>query len=174
MVVKTERLLLVPFSREMAEAALRNRTELQPLFRAHVPDDWPGPDFEEILPLVVQWLKEDPLLCDWMRVAVHTADRTAIGVLGGGARPDAEGVVEIGYNIVPAYRRQGYGYEAVSAFVDWAFTQSELKRITSNCPDDNRGSMRILQKVGMRQWSYEGSLLHWEITKEQYLASRGN
>ncbi len=165
--LRTERLTLVPFSVELAEAALRSRADVESLLEARVPEEWPGPGFEEILPLVAQWLRDDPLLRDWIRIIVHTADKTAIGGIGTGGRPDADGTVEIGYNIIPSYQRRGYGYEAVSAYVDWAFTQPGLRRIIANCASDNTASMRILQKAGMRQWSYEGSLLHWELTKQQ-------
>jgi RimJ/RimL family protein N-acetyltransferase len=37
--------------------------------------------------------------------------------------------------------------------------------ITAQCLDDNIGSIRVLEKVGMRRLAPEGKRLKWELRK---------
>ncbi len=79
-----------------------------------------------------------------------------IGFHGG---PDEAGMVEIGYNIIPAYERQGYATEMASSVIEWAFHTPGIQVITAECLDDNIGSIRVLDKVGMRRLAPEGNRL---------------
>ncbi|MDZ7960799.1 MAG: GNAT family N-acetyltransferase [Aulosira sp. DedQUE10] len=88
-------------------------------------------------------------------------------------KPDAQGTVELGYEVVPKYRHQGYTFEAVQALVDFAFTQPELKRIIAHAPQDILASCRILEKLGMEHLETFDSpdyptapLLKWQMTLE--------
>jgi RimJ/RimL family protein N-acetyltransferase len=58
---------------------------------------------------------------------------------------------EIGYIFDPAYGGHGYATEAVTAMVAHAFDQLGVRRITAGCFAGNLGSVRILEKVGMRR-----------------------
>jgi RimJ/RimL family protein N-acetyltransferase len=42
-----------------------------------------------------------------------------------------EGVVEVGYSIMPAYWGQGFASEAVAHFVEWAFAHSDVNVVTA-------------------------------------------
>lgn len=162
--LQTERLTLVPLSREIAECALRDRERLAALLGARVPDDWPGPDFAGFLPVLLRALREDPHCGEWLGVIVHTASRVVVGDMGFHGPPDDEGIVEIGYSILPDHRRQGYAFEMARALIDWALAQPEVKSVTATgVAADNRGSIRVLEKVGMRCTECEGDLLMWEL-----------
>ena len=93
---------------------------------------------------------------------VHREERTLIGDLGFKGRPNDEGTVEIGYSVLPAYRRRGFAWEAVRALVDWGLAQQEVRRIVAECRVDNGPSIRVLEKAGLRLAQTEGSLLRWE------------
>lgn len=54
------------------------------------------------------------------------------------------------YALSPAYQRQGYTTEAIKALIDYAFTQLSLKRIVATTTYENRASMGVMLKVGMR------------------------
>lgn len=56
---------------------------------------------------------------------------------------------ELGFGIAPRFWKQGYGTEATAAILDAAFSQLRLHRLSGQCSADNKGSMRIMQKVGM-------------------------
>ena len=93
---------------------------------------------------------------------VHREERTLVGDLGFKGRPDDEGTVEIGYSVLPAYRRQGFAWEAVRALVKWGLAQQEVRRIVAECSADNGPSIRVLEKAGLRLAQAEGGLLRWE------------
>jgi RimJ/RimL family protein N-acetyltransferase len=57
---------------------------------------------------------------------------------------------DIGYEFSPNYWGQGYATESVQAMVNFGFTQLGLHRIWSWCIADNRGSARVLEKLGMQ------------------------
>jgi [ribosomal protein S5]-alanine N-acetyltransferase len=58
--------------------------------------------------------------------------------------------VDIGFAFLPAYRSQGYAFEAASAVLDYGRTQFGLKRIVAITNPENAGSIRVLEKIGMR------------------------
>lgn len=66
---------------------------------------------------------------------INVDDATLIGDLGFGGKPDEQGTVELGYELLSAYRNQGYAFEAVQALVNFAFIQPELKKIIAHSPD---------------------------------------
>ena len=75
---------------------------------------------------------------------------------------------ELGYALHRAYWGQGYATEAAQAMLAFGFHHLHLHRIVGTCHPDNRGSIRVLEKVGM---SYEGCLReqkwckgHWRNT----------
>jgi [ribosomal protein S5]-alanine N-acetyltransferase len=49
--------------------------------------------------------------------------------------------------------------------IAWAFRMPDIEVITAQCLDDNLGSIRILEKVGMRRLAAEGHMLKWELQK---------
>jgi [ribosomal protein S5]-alanine N-acetyltransferase len=61
----------------------------------------------------------------------------------------AERQGELGFGIAPRFWKQGYGTETTAAILEAAFAQLKLHRLSGQCSAENKGSMRIMQKVGM-------------------------
>ncbi len=57
---------------------------------------------------------------------------------------------DLGYRFRPQFWRQGYGYEAAQAWLDYGFQALRLPRICAYADVANAGSRRILEKVGLR------------------------
>jgi RimJ/RimL family protein N-acetyltransferase len=76
-------------------------------------------------------------------------DQVPIGICGLIKR-DALEDVDIGFAFLPAYRMGGYGFESALAVRDYAFKVIGLKRIAAITNPDNRGSMKLLEKIGLR------------------------
>lgn len=159
--ITTPRLVLRAFTLEMARAAQRDRDELARLVGARIPDDWPQGDFAEIIPILVGVLERYPAAVERTRLIIERAAQTIVGDIG--LIQKADDVWEIGYALLPAYRRQGYTFEAASALVDWARQQPGEHRITAECAEDNLGSVRILEKLGMQRVGQEGTLIRWKL-----------
>jgi ribosomal-protein-alanine N-acetyltransferase len=136
------------------------------LLAVRVPDDWPASDLRDFLPFYAQLLADDPSQLGWgIWLVIDVGEQTLIGDAGFKGGPGAEGTVEIGYGVLPAFRRCGYAFEAVQALVHWAFAQPNVRRVVAECLDDNIASIRILQKLGMQPRGHEGDLLRWELSK---------
>jgi RimJ/RimL family protein N-acetyltransferase len=58
--------------------------------------------------------------------------------------------VDIGFAFLPEHRAKGYAFEAASAVVSHAYRDFGLTRLAGVTKPDNVGSMRVLEKLGMR------------------------
>lgn len=164
--LETQRLKLLPFTLELKKVTLAERARLPEMLGVAVPDTWPGADLLEALPLFIETTEKDPSGLVWDGIIIHKADQVAIGGMGfHGRPPDEAGRVEIGYNIIPAYEGQGYVTEMARRVIDWAFQIPGIEAITAECLDDNFGSIRVLEKVGMRRVAAERDKLKWELQK---------
>jgi [ribosomal protein S5]-alanine N-acetyltransferase len=58
--------------------------------------------------------------------------------------------VDIGYALLPRFWSQGYAYEAASAVMDYGCNVLNIPRIVGITAPDNQGSIRVLEKLGLR------------------------
>ncbi|WP_374720630.1 GNAT family N-acetyltransferase [Peribacillus tepidiphilus] len=163
--LETERLHLIPFSLEYVIAAMRGREELEALLLHNVSKQWPNTDFAQILPMLADELEKEPSKAIWNGLMIQKDEKTVIGDMGCKGGPDRNGVVDIGYGVVPEYRGQGYASEMAKALVVWLLSRKDVTKITANCFEDNIGSIRVLEKVGFTRLSESNGLLYWEFEK---------
>ena len=163
--LETQRLKLLPFTLELKKITLSKRARLPEMLGVAMPDAWPGAEMLEALPFFIEAMEKDPTGIVWDGIIIHKAEEIAIGGIGFHGPPDEAGRVEIGYNIIPAYEWQGYATEMARRVIDWAFQTPSIGVITAECRDDNVGSIRVLEKVGMRRLPAEGHTLRWELQK---------
>lgn len=163
----TARLTLMPYTPQLIRSAIAGRAELERLLAVTVPRDWPSPDYAWFLPFIVQRLSRDPSRGVWDRLIIHTRDRVLIGHVGLKGGPDAQGSVDLGYSLVPAYRGQGFATEAGTALIDWAFLQPGVTMVKATCHRENRPSIRVLERLGFRRKGELGSDLLWELERDR-------
>ncbi len=84
-----------------------------------------------------------------------------------GIRMESPGALaaDVGYELAPQHWGCGYATEAACAIVQFGFTELGLHRIQSRCIADNVGSVRVLEKLGMR---LEGRLRENEYFKQRW------
>ncbi|MET8507291.1 GNAT family N-acetyltransferase [Streptomyces sp. NPDC004787] len=80
------------------------------------------------------------------------ADGTTIGGIGFHGPPDADGVVTVGYGLVPGARGQGYASEALRALIARA-REAGATAVRGDADLDNVASHRVMEAAGM---AYEG------------------
>ncbi|MFG2112367.1 GNAT family N-acetyltransferase [Streptomyces sp. NPDC048718] len=80
------------------------------------------------------------------------ADGLAIGGIGFHGPPDADGVVTIGYGLVPAVRGRGYASESLRALIARA-RAAGATAVRGDADLDNLASQRVMEAAGM---TYEG------------------
>jgi ribosomal-protein-alanine N-acetyltransferase len=71
-----------------------------------------------------------------------------IGNAGFLGRPDGGGSVEIGYSLLPAFQRRGFGTELVAGLVAWAFGHVQVQRVMAETYPELIASVRVLEKNG--------------------------
>jgi [ribosomal protein S5]-alanine N-acetyltransferase len=82
---------------------------------------------------------------------IHKADTNLIGFCGLlDWEIDGQPEIEIGYRLDPAYWRQGLGTEAAIAVRDYGLNQLKLKRLIAVIQPENKASIRVAEKLGMR------------------------
>ncbi len=168
----TKRLHLIPFKQNLVQAAIKGDAELAKVLGIKIlPNSLDREEFKfrESLPGLSDILDKYPLQGEWGwgSLVIHQADNTLIGHVMLKIIPDATGSptgsLELGYFIIPSYRRQGYGTEATKAMMDWAFTQPEVETMTAGCDADNIASQRLLEKIGMKHTATRGNILVWKL-----------
>ncbi len=79
-----------------------------------------------------------------------------IGAIGFHAKPDFRGRLEVGYEIFPEFRRQGFALEAVTALFDWAKLEPGVTTFVASVSPNNTASLELIAKLGFvqigRQW----------------------
>ncbi|MCI0584686.1 MAG: GNAT family N-acetyltransferase [Chloroflexi bacterium] len=154
-----DELELRPLTAPAAATLGRDRAAAAALLGASLPPDWPGPDLAEILPLLAAAGPSTAGFGAW--IIVERATATVVGDAGFIGPPDAAGVVEIGYSVLPDRRRRGYATAAVSALLGWATAQARVRGVVARCDPDNTASIRVLEATGFRRTGKAEGQLTW-------------
>jgi RimJ/RimL family protein N-acetyltransferase len=94
------------------------------------------------------------------RLVVERSTGEVIGTAGFFG-PPRDGLVEIGYGIVPSRRRRGYAAEAVHALLGLAAAQPGVSEVVAHAEADNVASIRVLEKSGLTYQGREGMLVRY-------------
>jgi ribosomal-protein-alanine N-acetyltransferase len=100
-----------------------------------------------------QQLRGDPALQPWLlrAMVLRRPAPAVIGHIGFHDAPDARGALEVGYAVLPAYRRRGYAEEAVRSLFDWARREHGVRRFIASVSPGNAASRGLVGKLGFRQ-----------------------
>lgn len=175
--LQTERLELVCATPAMLHADLgKNYDELGEQLDAVVTGEWP-PELLDEGPIryTLEKLNHDPEHAGWwMWYIILAGDddsrRTLIGTVGYKGPPDENGMIEVGYGILPEFLCKGYATEATKALIERAFAIDEVTRAIAETLPELAPSIRVMEKCGM-QFVGEGSedgVIRYEVTREAW------
>lgn len=118
-----------------------------------VPDDLPD-QLDNFLQFRIADLEIDPEAQPWLGRAIVLREPGGasqfVGTAGFHAPPDADGRVEVGYRVEPAFRRQGVAGEVVRSLFDWAARQ-QVRRFRASVAPDNVASLAVVARLGFRE-----------------------
>lgn len=102
---------------------------------------------------------------------VHRESCSVIGNVGFREPPNEQGMVEVGYGIVPGFQGQGYATEATEAVVRFAFESGRARLVRAHTLLTSIASMRVLAKCGFERIgevedAEDGRVWRWERSKE--------
>jgi len=158
--LQTDRLELRPLPPAVAAALPGDRSGAEVLLGATLPADWPQDDLLDVLPL--QARSEGRAADCGIWVLIEQATQTVVGDAGFKG-PPADGVVEIGYSVIPDRRRRGYASEAAGALVDWARSQDDVETVIAACDRENVASIRTLERLGFARSGMDGHEIRWRL-----------
>jgi hypothetical protein len=135
----TQRLTLVPVTRSMADAILRQQT---------LGLIWPS-DYTT-LNVPAQPLIDSLIKCAGMHLLVEKDAGEVIGHTRFEADGQQPEVIWLSYAVADSHRCRGYATEGVGAQVKWLREQPQVQVIKGEVidPTNNRGSVRVLEKLG--------------------------
>lgn len=108
-------------------------------------------------------LRSSPDDGSWITRVIYDPERgVAVGRAGYHGPPDSVGMVEVGYSVDPAYRRQGYARAALSALLDRASREASVRVVRASIRPDNTASRALVAQFGFaavgEQWDDEDGL----------------
>lgn len=106
---------------------------------------------------------ESPQDLPWVTGVLWDEDaQTCVGKAGFHAAPDAEGLVEVGYAVDPAYRRRGYARAALETMLARAAADPTVRTVRASVAPDNVPSLALISAYGFvrvgEQWDEEDGL----------------
>ena len=166
--ITTPRLRLIPATRAMIAAELAGPEALAQALGAEVPPDWP-PEYHdtEVLRFWDEQLTRPGAAGWWIYYAVATESGTSPMVVGsvGYKGPPADGVVEIGYSVIPSWRRRGLATEASRALIEAAWEQG-AQEVIAHTLAHLEPSIGVLRKLGFEPAeSSEGGELEFRLRR---------
>lgn len=167
--IQTKNLILLPTELRHFQAMSDDDKTLGSLIDATVPPSYPVE--RDALPWFCSLLENDPSLVGWLHFMIVLSEkRTLIGDVGFKGKPGPDGLIEIGYSIVPEFRGHGYATEACKALVGYAFSKAEVNRIRAHTRKNNPGSIKVVEKMGFHVIDSvddpeEGPMWRWILEK---------
>ena len=159
--VSSDRLDLVPMSLELMEALQRgDRESAEQLAGYRIPAEWPEGMLSVLRFRIAIALAQPETVPLLLRAMVLRADpKVVVGRIGFHGPADDTGMLEIGYEVFPPYRRRGYAREAVVAMFRWAQRDPAVLRFRATVSPENEPSRNLIAGLGFTevgtQWDEE-------------------
>jgi RimJ/RimL family protein N-acetyltransferase len=153
----TSRLRLIPATEAHLHASLQGNAALAAAVGRVVPASWPPEHFDAgAVQFTLDWLKRYPRDAKWGFYYIELpgpdgGPGTLVGAGGFKGAPDADGIAEIGYSVMPDFQRRGYALEAVMGWVALAFQQPKVQMLCAHTLASGQASIGVLKKAGFRQ-----------------------
>ena len=169
--IESERLRLIPFTKDHFEAILANENEkLTSLLKVQPIETWT--EFGEAqkaihsLYSIYESLEGDRRWGSYF--IVYEKDNCLVGTCGFKGKPNEERCVEIGYEINSTYQGKGFATETIKALVHFAFSQ-QVNIILAHTLSEDEPSTNVLRKCNFKYVREindpeDGLIWEWSLT----------
>ena len=170
--IETERLKLIPCTRELLEILAVGENNLAEHLSVGLAENWLI--FPESVAYSIKMIDDDSRALVWgMHLIIHTRDNKLIGCGGYKGGPDDAGMVEFGYSVAPSYEGKGYATEAAKALLDKAFADPEVQMVDAHTLAEWNASTSILRKCGLTKIAEkhdpeDGDIWQWRLLRRNH------
>ena len=133
---------------------------------------------EDVSPSYFAQLRDSNGVDPWFHgfAVIDRESDMVVGNAGFKGPPDAKGIVEIAYGIVPAFEGKGYATEAAGALISFAFSDPRVCIIRAHTLPTSNASMHVLTKNGFANIGEvvdpeDGLVWRWERTRPEQSAA---
>lgn len=154
LVVRTARLELIAATLDLIEAELAGPAALGVLLGVPVPSSWPPGEYDRdaLEFFTARLVAGGPAALGWYNWYALTigcdGQREALVAGAGYLGPPADGVVEIGYSVVPEARGRGLATEIVQALAVRALSVDGVRKVIAHTLESNTTSQGVLRRAG--------------------------
>lgn len=150
--IRTPRLVLVAAAAGLLRAELAGPEALAAALGARVPPDWPPELYDreanEYSLAAAEAAGGLPRWGAWYVVAPGGEPGGLVGMCGFHGPPTPEGVVEVGYALLPAARGRGHATEAVRGLLAYAWADPGVRRVIAETLPHLAASIRVMERAG--------------------------
>lgn len=163
--IRTARLNIIQTTPDILEKILEGDDALGRYLDIRIPHPWSEFGHAPFLYIQKQLQQVPGSESWWSWLPVLTEDNTLAGNCGFKGAPK-EGVVEIGYEVAPVYRRRGLATEIAQALITHTFTHEEVSSVIAHTLPEENHSVRVLKKCGFHfdgivQDPEDGTVWRW-------------
>jgi ribosomal-protein-alanine N-acetyltransferase len=154
LLARTARLELIAATLDLVAAELDGPEALGAVLGVPVPPSWPPGEYDRDAlefftarlvaggPAALGWY-------NWYAVTIGPDGRRAALVAGAGYMgPPADGIVELGYSVVPEARSRGFATEIVQALALRALSVDGVRKVIAHTLESNTTSQGVLKRAG--------------------------
>ena len=123
---------------DLAAASALSAVDLPPFF---LEEGW-------LWRLRLDQVEADPRAQDWVVRAVVAEPEGVVGHAGFHGPPDGDGMVEVGYTVLPHLRGRGYATAALAALVAEAAAAPDVRVVRASVSPDNPASLAVVRRAG--------------------------
>ncbi|WP_264667926.1 GNAT family N-acetyltransferase [Arthrobacter sp. VKM Ac-2550] len=111
-----------------------------------IPAGWP--EYPWVIEVTLEVFQSQPGQAEWWMYYFLSPELGVLVGSGGYKGPPKDGTVEIGYEIAPGFRGQGYATAAVGQLVGRAFATAEVAVVEARTLPRTNASGTVLKKAG--------------------------
>jgi len=171
--IHSGRLELIPSSAALIRIELEKPGLLAGKLNAIVSMNWPSGEYDRdamefFLSCFEKGGEDAQGWYGWYAIKTDSIDgeRTLVGAGGYFGPPDKNGLVEVGYSVLPEWQGRGYATEMVNLLVSHAFTFEKTSKIIAHTSSENEASNRVLISSGFKQIGVDEGKLRFELARE--------
>ena len=169
--METPNIRLLEGTEPILKAAVAGDAELAAALGVGVPEQWT--EFGTgAFAYSLDKLQADPNAAGWWTwFPILTESNTLVGSCGFKGPPDANGMVELGYEVAVSHRNRGFATAITRLLIAKAWDDASVRTVQAHTLAEENASVAVLRKCGFANVETlsdpdEGDVWRWELKRD--------